>query len=141
MMKINYRVINEGSEALSADLETIYRDVGWWAEEFDREWLSVIPRNSAVFMVAEHEGCVIGMGRALSDNISEAYIQDIAVLSTFRGHGIGAQIVRELIAVLRSRGVDWIALIATPGHEAFYRQFGFHAMSGYTPMKLEGGEP
>ena len=76
------------------------------------------------------------MGRALSDNVSDAYIQDIAVSPAFRKHGIGGEIVRTIIAELRRRGVDWIALVGEPGTERFYRELGFEAKPDHTFWKL-----
>jgi len=53
------------------------------------------------------------MGRAISDGISDAYIQDVTVLSEFRGQGIGTGIVQEILKQLRDDGLQWIGLIAT----------------------------
>jgi aralkylamine N-acetyltransferase len=37
---------------------------------------------------------MIGMGRALSDLTSDAYIQDVTVLKAFRGKGIGKKLFK-----------------------------------------------
>jgi spermidine synthase len=80
---------------------------------------------------------MIGMGRALSDLSSDAYIQDVVVLRDYRGQGIGRQIIRTLITGLRAHGVDWIGLIGEPGTHRFYESLGFWPMSGHTPYRLK----
>ena len=77
------------------------------------------------------------MGRAVSDGVSDAYIQDVVVLKKFRRAGIGNRIIEKIIECLRSRRIGWIGLIAEPGTQPFYQRLGFAAMAGYTPMLLE----
>ena len=78
---------------------------------------------------------LVGMGRALSDGCSDAYIQDVVVDPVFRGRGIGSAIVMFLVRELRSRGVDWIALVGEPGTENFYARLGFERKEGFTLWK------
>ncbi len=80
---------------------------------------------------------MIGMGRALSDLSSDAYIQDVVVLRDYRGRGIGRQIIRTLITCLKEHGVDWIGLIGEPGTHRFYESLGFGPMTGHTPYRLK----
>ncbi|HSL60885.1 MAG TPA: GNAT family N-acetyltransferase, partial [Desulfotignum sp.] len=79
----------------------------------------------------------IGMGRALSDLVSDAYIQDVTVLRAFRGKGIGTKIIRLLIAGLKDHRVDWIGLIGEPNTRVFYENLGFREMPGHVPYRLK----
>jgi spermidine synthase len=81
---------------------------------------------------------MIGMGRALSDGVSDAYIQDVMVLREFRKRGAGKRIIAEIVRCLMRLGVDWIGLIAEPGSLAFYRGLGFRPMPRCTPMRWRG---
>ena len=78
---------------------------------------------------------MIAMGRVLSDGVSDAYIQDVAVLPDFRGRGIGGKIVTFLVEELEKRGVDWIALVGEPGTENFYKRLGFEKKAGFSLWK------
>ena len=78
---------------------------------------------------------LIGMGRVLSDGVSDAYIQDVAVHPAFRGQGIGGRLVHFLIREARARGVDWIALVGEPGTENFYSKLGFEKKEGFALWK------
>ena len=121
------------------DLISLYRDAGWWEDAYDASpgFLEKIPKDSALFAGAFLNKKMIGMGRALSDLSSDAYIQDIAVLKSYQGRGIGKMIVQALITELKARGVDWIGLIAEPGTKRFYEKLGFARMENHIPLKLE----
>ena len=92
--------------------------------------------GSTVAIGAFCGGRLIGMGRAISDGVSDAFIQDVAVTKAFRRRGIGGEIVRQIAAVLKERGVDWIGLVGEPGTESFYRNLGFEEQKNFTLWKL-----
>ena len=123
------------------EIEEMYRAAGWWKEEYDPSELPRLIRSSFVFTVAidTPTGKAIGMGRAISDGISDAYLQDLIVLPGFRGFGVGTGIVKALVDTCISRGITWIALIAEPGTEKFYLPNGFSRMAGYVPMRYTRG--
>lgn len=124
----------------NADLEQImalYKDAGWWNESFGNgEFIPQIIRRSTVFVAAYEGTQIVGMGRAISDGVSDAYIQDVVVLRSHRGQGIGKMLVLEIVRRLKKRGIDWIGLISTPGSEGFYRSMGFEVMPSHSPMLL-----
>ena len=82
----------------------------------------------------------IGMGRIISDGVSDAYLQDIIVLPDFRGQGIGKKLTETLIQHCLSKKLYWIALIAEPDQDGFYKTLGFKNMKDYVPMKYETEE-
>ncbi|NWH04138.1 GNAT family N-acetyltransferase [Desulfobacter latus] len=119
--------------------QALYQDAGWWQDDYKitDTFLRRIPEKSALFAGAFLEKKLIGMGRALSDLCSDAYIQDVVVLSAYQKRGIGSLIVNFLIEELKKRGVDWIGLIGEPGTRVFYENLGFRQMKNYIPFKLE----
>ena len=76
------------------------------------------------------------MGRAISDGISDAYIQDLTVRSNRRNQGIGGQILRTILERLHADGLRWIGLIAEPGSSNLYRHAGFKEMPAAVPMLM-----
>ncbi|OGV51038.1 MAG: GNAT family N-acetyltransferase [Lentisphaerae bacterium GWF2_52_8] len=118
----------------------IYQSAGWWKEDYGLEFLSQIVRESFSFAATFDGEKLVGIGRALSDACSDAYIQDVAVLPEYRGKGVGSQIIKALIEDLQKHGVDWIALVGEPGTEAFYEKLGFKAMDGYIPMRYTAAD-
>ncbi|MCP4368070.1 MAG: GNAT family N-acetyltransferase [Deltaproteobacteria bacterium] len=136
-MKIDIRVITSANEG---ELARLYKDAGWWKKEYDEksDFLKAIVPNSACFIGAFHENSLIGMGRALSDLSSDAYIQDVAVLKPFRGKGIGSKIIKKLVAFLKQHHVDWIGLVAKPNTSMFYMKLGFEILTDHVPLKFKG---
>lgn len=125
--------------ASKQEMIALYKDAGWWKPEYDQntEFLGPIVKDSALFAGAFYQQTMIGMGRALSDLSSDAYIQDVVVLKTFRGQGIGQKITNSLVSRLKQNGVDWIGLIGEPGTTGFYENPGFEVMKAYVPLKYK----
>jgi aralkylamine N-acetyltransferase len=126
----------------TADIDAVvalYQDAGWWEDNYvAEEFIPQVVKQSCCFVGAFlPDGSMIGMGRAIADGISDAYIQDIAVLTAYRKHGIGSMIIRHIITHLRELDIDWIGLIGEPGTGSFYRKLGFKELKNFIPMKLE----
>lgn len=119
------------------EIVALYRAGGWWQEEWTPEGIAPLIAGSFCFIVATEDERAVGMGRAISDGCSDAYLQDIVVLPACRGRGIGAAILEALVAFCRERGLTWIGLIAQPGTAPFYEREGFAVMEGHIPMLLE----
>jgi GNAT superfamily N-acetyltransferase len=121
----------------------LYREAGWWKPEYSKD-LSFIKRivgNSFCFVGAFHKNKMIGMGRSISDRISDAYIQDVTVLKKFRSRGIGGAIILRIIKYLKRRNIEWIGTIAEPGTQPFYKNLGFEALKDYKPMLFKETHP
>jgi len=116
----------------------LYRAGGWWKEEYNSAEIPRLIRGSFLFAVAvdKESGRAVGMGRAISDGVSDAYIQDLVVLPQFRKRGIGVQLASALVQKCRNAGVLWICLVAEPGTERFYTPLGFLRMEGHIPLLL-----
>lgn len=118
------------------EIADLYRAGGWWKEEYNPDELPRLVQGSFLFAVAvdEKTGRAIGMGRIISDGVSDGYIQDLVVLPEFRRTGIGSEIVSTLVKKCVELGIIWIGLIAEPDTEKFYLPLGFHPMNGHTPL-------
>jgi ribosomal protein S18 acetylase RimI-like enzyme len=127
----------------AGEIVALYRSTGWWQEgRDDPSEIGELIRGSLVFVVAvdRASGRAVGMGRVISDGVSDAYIQDLVVLPEYRGRGIGGAILRQVLAACRAKGIGWIGLIAEGGSDGFYRPFGFGVDEGDVPMMYRGGE-
>lgn len=122
-------------------VKKLYQDAGWWEENDETAdgwaWIDTLVRQSFCFVGAFSGSELIGMGRVVSDGVSDAYIQDVVVLKKFRGRGIGAAIIQKIIGFLKTSRIGWIGLIAEPGTQQFYQRLGFVPMEGYKPMLLK----
>lgn len=118
------------------EIVSLYRAGGWWKEEYDPASIPGLIRGSFAFAVAVDRttGRAIGMGRVISDSVSDGYIQDLVVLPAFRNQGIGREIVDMLVTTCRNAGIIWIGLIAEPDTEKFYSPLGFQVMAEHVPL-------
>jgi GNAT superfamily N-acetyltransferase len=132
-MTISYERIFEAPEE---EIVNLYKAGGWWTES--PEARAAIPRmltgSYCVMGARDESGKLVGMGRVISDGFSDAYIQDVVVLTHLRGKGIGAEIIKRLSRHCVENGITWVGLIAEPGVDAFYERLGFAPMKGYQPM-------
>lgn len=135
-MDVETRITTEFTPELLAAAARLYRIAGWVESEEECGFLASALKGSCAVCVAYLGEKAIGMGRALGDGVSDAYIQDVVVDPEFRRRGAGRAIVRGLVAELRLRGVDWIALVGAPGTESFYRSLGFEAPERFTFWKV-----
>ena len=122
------------------ELARLYKAGGWWHREHDLAHVSLLLQGSYAFAVATagDNGPAVGMGRVISDGVSDAYIQDLVVIPEYRGMGVGSAIARTLIRFCFSRSITWIALIAEPGTEDFYTGIGFVRMKDHVPFRFRG---
>jgi len=135
-MQIDYTFIAEPTPLQIEGVLELYRLQGWWGSLGDQDpaLAGAIIRGSHCFVIASHEGCLVGMGRTISDRASDAYIQDLIVHPEHRGRGIGKRMVQELVGRLQSDGLGWIGLVAEAGTWDFYRRIGFADMPGSVLM-------
>ena len=130
--------VSQAIEPRPADMRELYRAGDWWDDSWDETYLSAIVEKGFAFVAAiAPDRTWIGMGRLISDGVSDAYLQDIVVLPSWEGNGIGSAIVRCLLSICKEKGIDWIGTVAGPETEYFYRRFGFARMNRYTPMRYE----
>ncbi len=114
----------------------LYREAGWWSGLAweTPELVRRIVAGSHCFVLAWEGETIIGMGRAISDGASDAYLQDVTVRSEFRNQGVGSRIVREILWRLRTDGLQWVGLVAGGNSHPFYRRLGFEEMPAATAM-------
>ncbi len=134
---ITLRFIKRPGTAFLKQIIALYSRQGWWDKRDKCALATALVGNSHCFLVAIDKGRIVGMGRAISDKVSDAYIQDVAVLKEYRGLGLGSKIVRGLKARLKADGIKWVGLIAQDGSRAFYEPLGFKMIERGQPMMLK----
>jgi len=91
----------------------IPEDMEW--DELDAVYKHAIAEDST--------GAAIGCGRLLPDG----HIGRLAVLSGWRGRGVGAALLRELVGLARARGLPRAILNSQTQAMPFYARHGFVA--------------
>lgn len=135
---VNCTFIRTPTEDQLRQITALYQAEGWWSP-YDEGRLNLVERlisGSHCFVVAEEAGRIVGMGRAISDGVSDAYIQDMAVIGDRRKQGIGRMILTAILGRLRADGIRWIGLISEPGSRGLYQRAGFREMTAWAPMLM-----
>ncbi len=84
------------------EMAALYNAVGWTAYTNDSDQLEKAIRNSTYVVTARHQGELTGLARAVSDDVSIFYLQDVLVHPDHRGKGVG----RHLIELCLERFAD-----------------------------------
>ncbi|UOW66784.1 GNAT family N-acetyltransferase [Paraclostridium bifermentans] len=86
------------------------------------DWEKIIEKSSCIVTCWDND-ILIGMARALSDEVRWATVIDVLVHPSYRGQSIGRNIIERLLKE-REMQVRTIYL-ATPDKEKFYNNLGF----------------
>jgi spermidine synthase len=130
-----FSILKNPSQIQTETIISLYRQAGWWKDSSDNpELVNRIIHGSHCFIVVSAKDRIIGMGRAISDGASDAYIQDVMVDKAFQGQKIGSTIIRKLVEHLHADGLKWIGLIAENNSKPFYENLGFTQMKNAVPM-------
>lgn len=137
---VSLRTVHQWDCTNIADL---YRAGGWWREDWNDAAIQPLISGSFAFIVAVEAGTgrAVGMGRAIADGVSDAYLQDVVVMPEYRRQGIGRQIVGALISHCTAAGITWIGVIAEPGSDELYAGLGFIQLTGHIPMLYQVEDP
>ena len=125
MTKSAIAYCEDHSAIVIPQLAALFTSAGWGWRATDLAKLSAAVEGSR-FVVSAHDEAadflLVGFARAISDGVTNAYVGNVAVLPEYRGRGIGAELVRRLLA-----GKDTIrfTLHSAPGVQDFYRKLGF----------------
>ncbi|MBQ7397124.1 MAG: GNAT family N-acetyltransferase [Lentisphaeria bacterium] len=129
---VTVKIITQFPDKLCQEAAVLYCEADWISGVEEGGFLKkALPGSCAVAGAFEGDK-LIGIARALSDGVSDAYIQDVTVDKSYRGRGIGGKLVKLLASELADRGIDWIGLVGVPGTEKFYSSLGFVPQGGHT---------
>jgi GNAT superfamily N-acetyltransferase len=118
------------------DLVRLYRANGWSSADKPRQLRSAL-HNSHTLLSAWLGAELIGLGNALSDGYLVVYYPHLLVHPEHQGKGIGAELMRRLMA--RYRGFHQHILIADRKAIEFYEKCGFTRAGKTEPMWIYAG--
>ncbi len=112
------------------DVDAVYRflaGASYWAPNRSRELVAGLVQ-SAQRVVGAYDGSKqIGFCRVVTDGVSFAWLADVFVLPSYRGRGVGTEMVRE--AVERGPHAKLLWLLGTRDAHRFYERAGFRPAS------------
>ena len=106
----------------------LLRDEYWNAGRLTDDGIARAHRASAAWVAArDGSGAMIATARAVTDGVKFGYLADVTVRSDWRGRGVGAAIVRLLLAHPALRQAARVEL-GTRDAMAFYEALGFQTV-------------
>lgn len=117
--------ISTDSARLDLDLIHGFLYHCYWSPGIPRELVAQAINHSLNFGLYENEQ-QIGFARVVSDYTSFAYLADVFVLPTHRGHGLGVWLIECIINCPALQSIRSFTLATRDAH-GLYRKFGFEA--------------
>lgn len=107
------------------DYNRLRRDAGW--PEMDSTVSERSLTHSCFAVCVFDDSDLIGMGRVVGDFGLCFFIQDVIVLRTHQGRGVGDAIMRRLMKYISEHAVEdtYVGLMSAVGTESFYHKYGF----------------
>lgn len=115
-----------GNNFSASDIAELRQAVGW--NRMDEKLSNKKMKN--LFEIGCYDGNnLVGYLDVVSNNVTDAYIQDVMVDPKYQGQGIGTKLM--VMAIDRIRKMDIYMISVIYGEESlrqFYEKFGFHTM-------------
>jgi GNAT superfamily N-acetyltransferase len=99
----------------------------YWAKGIPLEVVERSIQHALCFGIYDGSGRQVGFARVVSDFATVAYLGDVFVLESHRGHGLGKWMMEFLIEHPALQGMRRWILLTRDAH-GFYKQFGFSAL-------------
>lgn len=135
-MEINNIRYSDARELSPESVLALYRANEWSSAEKPELLLKALLASHS--LITAWEGAkLVGLGNAISDGFLVVYYPHLLVLPEYQGHGIGAELMRRLIA--RYAGFHQHILLADGRALDFYRKCGFERAGRTEPMWIYAG--
>ncbi|MDO3410871.1 GNAT family N-acetyltransferase [Saccharibacillus sp. CPCC 101409] len=99
----------------------LYQDVDWWPARSKDGVRKLL--GHGVVLGAWEDKQLVGFCRAVSDGVYRAYVEDVVVLGTHRGRGIGRQLMDRMMRELNQ--IEVVSLFCSGKLSAYYEGSGF----------------
>ena len=106
-----------------------------WAKDRKEEDIQILIQHLDVYVSIRDGNQLIGFGRATTDSIYRALIDDVIVDENYQKQGIGTIIMKSLLEQLSA--VEEIFLNTREGLQSYYQQFGFEKVKIVTMNKKQ----
>jgi ribosomal protein S18 acetylase RimI-like enzyme len=135
-------VIERVDSARLDELVALFQSA-WWTAARTPEAVERMLQGSDVVvgLVDRASDQLVGFARVITDRVFLAVVLDVIVAPAFRGSGLGARLIDELLARPELADVDSIELVCQPELVAFYRRWGFADSVGRSLLMRRTSNP
>jgi GNAT superfamily N-acetyltransferase len=118
------------------ELVALYEAVGWSAYTKAPAVLRAAIVGSSFVVVARRGPRLVGLARAVSDDATICYLQDVLVLPAEQRNGIGRALVEAILDRYRTVRQKVLLTDDQPGQRAFYESLGYAEIRDQPPGTL-----
>jgi len=118
------------------------RLITFWKENYfindmdsKNRFIDFLEKNPGLSLLGEENGEILGTALGSFDG-RRGYIQKVVVAKTYRKHGLGQQLVKQVIKKLQTLGVTYIPIAVEKEYAHFYQECGFKTTT-QVPMNME----
>jgi predicted N-acetyltransferase YhbS len=119
-------VIDRLDERRQSQLLALFQSAWWTAQRQAEAVTRMLEETDVVVgLVDAAADQLVGFARAITDRAFLAVVLDVIVAPGYRGKGLGARLMDELLARPELSDVDSIELVCQPELVDFYARWGF----------------
>ncbi|WP_152360626.1 GNAT family N-acetyltransferase [Microlunatus speluncae] len=118
-------IIEPAPRLSEEELVGLYGAVGWTAYTADPAGLRRAVDNSSFVVAARQHGRLVGLARALSDDATICYLQDVLVHPDHRRGGVGRALVSAVLSRYEHVRQQVLLTDDEPAQRAFYESLGY----------------
>jgi predicted GNAT family N-acyltransferase len=123
--------ISTDEKPSASELMELFAQAVWACNRQEHE-INDLLKNTDLFVAVRKGDRLVGFGRALSDGVFRALVEDIIVDQSCRNEGIGGHMIEVLMKKLSD--IEEVFLNCGGHMEGFYKRFGFEKLDGLTMM-------
>ncbi|MDX6282974.1 MAG: hypothetical protein QOH03_4045 [Kribbellaceae bacterium] len=117
-------VADDDAARIDVDVVHGFLSTAYWSPGVPRDVVERAVAGSLNIGVYDSSGAQVAYARAVTDRATFAWIADVFVLESHRGHGLGRFVVSTLLEHPALRGLRRLMLATADAHE-LYRSYGF----------------
>lgn len=115
---------DDNPERVDIDVVQGFLSTSYWATGVPRDVVERSIAGSLNLGVYATDGALVAYARMVTDRATFAWLADVFVLETHRGHGLGRFVVSTLLEHPDLKGLRQVLLATADAHE-LYRSYGF----------------
>ncbi|MFG1908820.1 GNAT family N-acetyltransferase [Kribbella sp. NPDC048928] len=115
---------DDNPERVDIDVVQGFLSTSYWATGIPRDVVERSIAGSLNLGVYAPDGALVAYARMVTDYATFAWLADVFVLETHRGHGLGRFVVSTLLEHPDLKGLRQVLLATADAHE-LYRSYGF----------------
>lgn len=124
----------EIKKGLVPDMDNVlnlYDDCGWTAYTDEPELLEKAIKNSLDLWTLWDGEILVGLARTVGDGATITYLQDLLILKTYQGKGLGTRLLREVLH--DNKAIRQFVLLTEDSekNKNFYEKLGLRPVSDY----------